>query len=416
MTSAAPDTLQLKLWKAIAANHQSVSHDYAHTDRVLSYALQLQQIYGGDVDVLSAAVILHDLGRSDEERRHGISSIAASAEQAEVVLDRSGFPEPHRTSVLIAIAEHDQPSLRPTTIEGRILKDADFLAGFGAWGILRIAMWSGETGRPMNIVLDRLRDGMKRRMDSLEFPESRSIALRELSFVELFLSELARPAQVAANDPGLYIAIEGVSGSGKDTQARLLHQRLELESAGVSVTTVAEPSDAYRELRDAWKGAGGISAEFVTKQLLIADRFQQYTRVIRPVLEQGGIIVSIRSYLSTMVYQSVTPQEAAAIFFEHNWLRRPDVLLLLDIAPDVAFERCLRREKPPGQYETLDQLRDHRAKYREFTRVPLAGSIHVIDAGRSKDEVANDVWGAVIASGVVPRQTADNRHQDASES
>ena len=57
--------VELSLWKEIAGLNISVSHDHWHIDRVLNFANQLHSLYGGDIQVITAAAILHDLGRSD---------------------------------------------------------------------------------------------------------------------------------------------------------------------------------------------------------------------------------------------------------------------------------------------------------------------------------------------------------------
>src|SRR5205823_4498113 len=120
--------------------------------------------------LVRVAAILHDLGRGDQTRRHGLASIQASKEMAEEVLRHLPLSEDARRLVVEAIDSHDQPDVHSEAHSSRILKDADFLAGFGAWGILRIAMWSGETGRRVEDVLGRITSGMRRRLESLEYP------------------------------------------------------------------------------------------------------------------------------------------------------------------------------------------------------------------------------------------------------
>ena len=227
----------------------SPSHDHWHLDRVLAYARQLQSQYGGDLEVLTAAVLLHDLGRSDQSK-HGQESADESVKLADRVLQQICFPEERAELVRMAIREHDKPGLRPSTIEGRILKDADFLGGFGAWGVLRIAMWAGETAKEpdnefedaVGQVLERLRDRMPRRLQGLEFHESKQIARKQILFAELFVSELSRPPRLCldlGSDrlAGHYIVLEGCSGSGKDTQASRLRRRLKSRGYDVLVVT-----------------------------------------------------------------------------------------------------------------------------------------------------------------------------------
>src|SRR5439155_11646144 len=108
------------IWMNIKGEYQSPSHDRWHLDRVLHFASELSALYGADDETLTAAVMLHDLGRSNPELR-GRASAEESARLAPAVLEAVGFPLEKREAVILAIREHDQPKLTPTNLEGRIL-------------------------------------------------------------------------------------------------------------------------------------------------------------------------------------------------------------------------------------------------------------------------------------------------------
>lgn len=392
MNPSGEQSLELDIWKEIAGLQLSVSHDRWHIDRVLRYALGLRAIHGGDRDVITAAVLMHDLGRGDADRRHGLLSVEASIEQARALLEAINFPSEKLERVLVAISEHDQPEVRPQTIEGRILKDADFLAGFGAWGILRIAMWSGETHRRMPVVLNRLMRGMERRFASLEFAESRATAAKEIAFVRTFVAQLQADVCLETRHRGLYIVLEGISGSGKDTQRDLLAARL--REQGFETAVVGEPGDAFRKLRDGWRTHSGQEVEdaAVKRSLLMIDRRDLIEHSIAPALDQGKIVISARNYLSTLVYQCETREEAGQAVLAHQWIPRPDLLILLDLSAELAQVRINAREKEPGEYETPEQLAVHRQRYRELTDHVIADSVQVVDAGEPQDAVSDQIW------------------------
>ena len=172
--------LESILLQKIQCQLTSPSHGREHLERTLGFAKKLQGIYGGDLDVIRAAVILHDLARSNTELTGRESALKSAELTRNVLIDREvGFPEEKVGSVCQAIGEHDQPDISPQSLEGKILKDADFLAGFGAWGILRAALWTGEKGQGMEKLIERLKVKMPARIDGLEFPESRRLAVRE---------------------------------------------------------------------------------------------------------------------------------------------------------------------------------------------------------------------------------------------
>lgn len=382
--------LELKTWQRVAGLAQSVSHDYHHIDRVQAYADALGEALGIDTALVRVAAILHDLGRSDETRRHGLSSIEASKEMAEEVLRHLPLSDEQRKIVIEAIEKHDQPELHPELPAARILKDADFLAGFGAWGILRIAMWSGETGRRTEDVLARLTTGMLRRLESLEYSESREAARRELLFARQFQGELERPVRLGApRYPGFYCVIEGISGLGKNTVADALCSRL--DALHIPHRLVEEPGETFRAFRNSLPED---TREFVPlrKALLMADRAEQLARTVIPSLQKGEVVVGVRSYLSTAVYQTADRAEAYRTMLEHDWVPPCDLLLLLDADTATAVARISNRAKPPGAFETLEQLEAHKAKYEEFARLFPSRHTDFLDASREAAEVAEEAF------------------------
>ena len=288
--------------------------------------------------------------------------IEKSIIDAEKILRDIRFPKEKINEVLLAIKEHDDHQLSPSTLEGKILKDADFLAGFGAWGILRIALWAGETRRGISQVFDRLSDRMKKRLMSLEFSESESWAIREIEFADLFLSLLnTTPDLNQVRRKGKYIVLEGISGSGKNTQADILQEHLEKE--GYSVLQVDEPAEEYKEFRDLWKEHHKqLDDPMINAFFFMADRYEQIRRKVEPALNDGQIVISVRSYISTLVYQCKNEQERAAVAFAHQFVPVPDLILLYDLDAQISFDRIKTRSHP-GMFEKQELLDVQRDRY-----------------------------------------------------
>ena len=408
MSSKGCERIKRLLCDELSQRRLSISHDRWHLERVLAFAEQLQTIYGGDMEVLTAAVLLHDLGRS-EPNLHGRDSVIESLKDAGEILGALDIPPSKIEAILRAIDEHDDPNRRPSAIEGRILKEADFLAGFGAWGILRIAMWAAETERGVDQVFDRLEKRMPKRIDGLEFSESARLASRETPFVDLFLSRLKEPALL--EEPlgrGKYIVLEGISGSGKDTQADLLKPRLEQD--GHHVLRVKEPAGKYQMARDGWgpRGADPVIQMF----LLLADRYELMSEKVKPALARDDIVLSVRSFLSTMVHQHQSMYDSSMIAFMHGFVPLPDMVILYDLDVELAWQRCLRRAKSTmsemGAYETEDTLRKHRQLYLDRLAAMPSLQIEVIDASRSISDVFDSTWSVVdrLLAGPVGGETA----------
>ncbi len=175
----------------------SESHGEDHIDRVWSRVLALGEELGADLEVLAAATFLHDLGRHHvRDEDHG----ALSAELAVPILERLGFPAEKRAPTLFAIARHDLSfdDVDRTTLESRILFDADKLDTFGVVGVTRaIRSWYGRVG------IDFILGQLDRRLALLSLPQSRRLAADDYAFARDFFVRLAD--QTGASVAGAYV-------------------------------------------------------------------------------------------------------------------------------------------------------------------------------------------------------------------
>ena len=129
--------------RALYAESNS-AHGFDHVLRVLALALRIGKEEGADLEVVRAAALLHDVGRA-EERRTGTSHAIVGARMAEAILD--GEAQDRVKAVCLTIAEHRyRDDLRPSTIESRVLYDADKLDAIGAMGVARACAMAGSRG------------------------------------------------------------------------------------------------------------------------------------------------------------------------------------------------------------------------------------------------------------------------------
>lgn len=406
MNSERKSKLEAEIWNEIKDVLLSPSHDHRHIERVLKFARQLHTIHGGDWEVISAAAMMHDLGRSDPSK-HGEESIDDSVQRASDILLRTSFPKAKAEHVLLAIMEHDKPEFRPSTIEGRILKDSDFLAGFGAWGILRIALWAGETGGGVDQILDRLEYRMPKRLQNLEFEESRHWAEKEALFAALFVSLLNKEPVLPTDLPrGKYVILEGNSGTGKDTQAEILKDRLVRE--GLKVLLVSEPTIDYKAIRELWrrKYPESLVDPMIRRFLFLADRYKLIQEKVKPALHDGYIVISVRSYISSLVYQCETDDDTAALACLHQFVPTPSVIILYDLDARIADQRILARDRKRGRYENLDDLEKYRKRYMDVCRSNLVTApVRIIPALESIEEVSTRTWNDVNGAFCIGKDT-----------
>lgn len=118
------------------------AHGFEHVLRVWRLAERIGLLEGADMEILQAAVLLHDVGRS-EEARTGRSHAEISAEWARHLL--AGHPPEKVEAVARAILQHRfRGEAAPDTVEARVLHDADKLDAIGAIGIARAYAVAGE--------------------------------------------------------------------------------------------------------------------------------------------------------------------------------------------------------------------------------------------------------------------------------
>lgn len=159
-------------------------HAEDHILRVLKRCIRLGEELNADLVVLVAAVYLHDLGRHYiDDKAHG----SLSALKAQPVLERINFPEQKRDKVLHAIRVHDvsaSPEDR-TTLESKILYDADKIDTLGVVGILRYIRHFYRKN-PIDYVLADI----DARWEGLTLPETRTLALQDYRYIKDYFGQL----------------------------------------------------------------------------------------------------------------------------------------------------------------------------------------------------------------------------------
>ena len=125
------------------------AHDFSHVMRVYQNASKIGQREGADMQILLLAALLHDAG---SVAKHSEVSEESDARRRAVkdLLSEIDLSDEAREKVLYAVKVHRfSKGIVPTTLEARILQDADRLDAMGAIGIARVFMTGGGLGRMM---------------------------------------------------------------------------------------------------------------------------------------------------------------------------------------------------------------------------------------------------------------------------
>ena len=199
---------------------------------------------------------------------------------------------------------------------------------------------------------------------------------------------------------GRFIVFEGIDGSGKTTQARLLAEAL--EKKGRSVRLTAEPTDlpTGRALRDALGGRVSKS-ECEMAVLFVQDRIAhniQPTDGIVALLESGVDVICDRYYYSTLAYQGQSTDYAwvKAMNLRCPQITKPDLCIYVDLLPEQSLERISRGRESVEIYENLETLTRVREQFLSVIRdLGEEDNICIVDGYRSMKEVAEDIFAIV---------------------
>lgn len=193
---------------------------------------------------------------------------------------------------------------------------------------------------------------------------------------------------------GLFVAVEGPEGAGKSTLAAALGERL--GQTGADPLLVREPGGTpvaetiRRVLLDPQTPISPIAELY----LFLAARADLVSRVIRPALEEGRVVIADRFQLSTVAYQIGGRGLPSDLVHEANAAAtgglEPDLTLVLDVSPRTGFARIHASGSGLDRMEREDEG-FHRRVAETFHRAHGSGIVHV-NAEQSPEQVLLQAW------------------------
>lgn len=195
---------------------------------------------------------------------------------------------------------------------------------------------------------------------------------------------------------GSFISFEGIDGSGKSTQARLLAETL--RAAGREVVLTREPggSPGAEEIRrlvlEGHKDRWSAETEIL---LFTAARRDHLEKTIRPALAAGKIVITDRFADSTRLYQGARAEGLRETVDSLHALMigtEPDLTFVVDMDPAIGLARALSRKGTEERFESFGEELQARMRqgFLDLAK-EYAGRCLVIDGARPVEAVAADI-------------------------
>ena len=201
---------------------------------------------------------------------------------------------------------------------------------------------------------------------------------------------------------GVFLSFEGIDGSGKSTQARLLAEAL--RARGLTVTLTREPggSAGAEEIRRlVLEGAADRWSTETELLLFTAARRDHLEKTIRPALARGEVVICDRFADSSRIYQGLTRGDLRATVDALHALMigvEPDLTFLIDIDPSLGLQRAIARAGSEMRFEGmgLGFLEKARAGFLALAAA-APQRFRIIDGTGAAEDVAQAVTAAALA-------------------
>ncbi|MGC8816269.1 MAG: dTMP kinase [Candidatus Hadarchaeum sp.] len=186
---------------------------------------------------------------------------------------------------------------------------------------------------------------------------------------------------------GKFICLEGLDGSGKSIQARLLASWLRRMGHGVLVTEEPTRGPIGKIIKLALRG--NLKLPVAAEALLFAaDRLQHVEQVIAPAVNSGKIVISDRYKASSLAYQSARGLPLRWVMKINEMAPDPDLMILIDVPPEVSSQRINRSRRLDEFESNLELQRRVRQAYLSIAKLYR---MKVVDGNRPVGEVQAEI-------------------------
>ena len=184
----------------------------------------------------------------------------------------------------------------------------------------------------------------------------------------------------------MFIVLEGIDGTGKSTQVKLLAEAF--RAKGREVIVSKEPTDGPHGTRLRQSAETGRLSAKEELDLFHLDRREHVENLIKPGLARGAFVILDRYFFSTMAYQGIRGFDPAEIRrINEEFAPLPDLVFVLELDLDAALSRIGVRDGLANEFEERDALQQCHDVFASLED----DFVHRIDAGKSPAEVHEQI-------------------------
>jgi len=200
---------------------------------------------------------------------------------------------------------------------------------------------------------------------------------------------------------GKFIVFEGIDGSGKSTQIKMIAKRI--QDLNLKVYPTFEPTAGPIGSLIRQMLSGKIKTDQRTlASLFAADRMDHLVNEVDGIqkkVDGGELVICDRYYFSSYAYH--------AQYMDMEWvihanslnaeILRPDLTVFIDVEPEKCFERIKNNRSDFEMYEKIDIMKNVRINYlKSFEHFKNLEKITVIDGNNSMEQVADALFHEVM--------------------
>jgi dTMP kinase len=177
----------------------------------------------------------------------------------------------------------------------------------------------------------------------------------------------------------MYIVFEGIVGTGKSIQSRKLYDYLKEKYSDKKVVWTKEPggTEIAQKIRECVQGTD-FSEEMdpiCEVYLYAASRAQTLRRVVKPVIECGGVVVSDRSFISALAFEGYGADTGINNVLKINRYAIdsvvPDLVVFLDLDPNICCERIFDKKGDKWERRGIEFFQKVRTGYTKISKLKM---------------------------------------------